>query len=391
MAEQSNINPNPNQAMLGLNTDNISQQVKPGSLTYALNAQVDSFDGQMITYQNEQSNVLCSDFKAGYKVIGFHSIVEQERSIIFLANPYTGDSEIGMIDNKLTCDVDDSTNLNEKKSNNYVNNGYNNIDSACSCDASEPILTFYDLYKKLNPQDTLQMNTCCTYTTLVNAKCLNFNINNPIHSIVHRIVDINDDADKCGTEIYWADGLNPRRFINLSNLPYLTAIIDCDRVKSNVIDCDLLDVQPTVVAPCITPVRVNDGGSLVAGSYQFAIQYTNDQGEGYTSYFSITNSIGIFRSRYGLDYNFQTDQSIKLFISGLDTKFKYFNLSVLKTINGITDTELAGTYEILKDTAEVVYSGNNKTQINLTIDDIFTKNPYYGAASEVSSVDNTLM
>src|SRR5688572_29736472 len=139
MAAQSNITMNPNQAMLGMNTDSISQQVKPGTLTYALNAQIDSFDGQMVTYQNEQSNVLCSEFKTGYRVIGVHSIVEQNRTIIFSTNPHTGASEIGEINNVITCDVDDPTHLNEKKSSNYVNNGYNNIDPKCACQDSPEV------------------------------------------------------------------------------------------------------------------------------------------------------------------------------------------------------------------------------------------------------------
>ena len=128
MAEQNNINPNPNQAMLGLNTDSIHQQVKPGTLTYALNAQIDSFDGQMVTYQNEQSNVLCSEFKTGYKVIGYHNIVEQDRVILFMTNPTTGESEIGELKTTMVCDVDDPTNLNTKNNNNDVNNGYNCTD-----------------------------------------------------------------------------------------------------------------------------------------------------------------------------------------------------------------------------------------------------------------------
>src|ERR1044072_9161455 len=104
MAEQqNNINQNTNQALLGMNTDSILQKVKPGTLTYALNAQVDSFDGNMITYQNEQSNVLCSEFKAGYKVIGHHNIIEQERIILFLTNPFTRASEIGQLTNISRC------------------------------------------------------------------------------------------------------------------------------------------------------------------------------------------------------------------------------------------------------------------------------------------------
>lgn len=392
MAEQSNINNNPAQAMLGMNMDSHPQQVKPGMLTYALNAQIDSFDGHMITYQNEQSNVLCSEFKAGFRVIGFHTIPEQNRTVLFMTNPYTGESEIGILNNLITCDVDEPTNLDKKTSSNYVNNGYNSICEDVACEGGSQVMSFYDMYRKLNPANNLKVNECCQYTTLISAKCLNFNINHPIHQAVHRIVDLNDDANKCGTEIYWADGLNPRRFINLDDLPFEDVIIDeCQRVKSNVIDCDLMEVEPMVNIPTVKPLVVTDGGSIVAGSYQFAISYANNKAETFTSYYGVTNSIGVFRQRYGLDYNFQTDKSIKLFIGNLDHKFKYFNLAVIKTINGVTEVELVGTYEILKDSTEVVYSGNNKTQINLTINDIFQQYPSYRVASGVNASNDVLM
>lgn len=391
MAEQTSVNSYPNQAMLGLNTDNIPQQVKPGSLTYALNAQIDSFDGNMITYQNEQSNVLCSEFKAGYKVIGFHSIIEQNRTILFLVNPFTGDSEIGEINNTLSCDVDDPTHLNEVHSNAYVNNGYNNTDPACACQGSPEILTFYELYKRLNPTPTERKNTCCTYKTLINAKCLNFSVLNPIHNVVHRIVDKNDDADNCGTEIYWSQKGNPRRFFNLDHLPYETYMLGCDKIQTATIDCGLMEVQPLIDPPCVRPVVVSDGGNLISGGYQFALQYANGKAEGYTAYFGVTNSVSVFKQRYGLDFNFQTDKSIKLFISNLDTKFKYFNLAVIKTINGVTEPELVGTFEIINDTMEVNYTGNNATPINLTINDIFQKFPYYSEAEELTTTGDLLI
>lgn len=391
MADNTTVNNTPNQAMLGLNTDNYSQQVKAGTLTYALTAQVDSFDGQMITYQNEQSNVLCSEFKTGYRVIGYHSIVEQDRTVIFSTNPYTGDSEIGLLNSSVACDVDDPSNLNSIKTNNYVNNGYNSLDPDCNCVGDSPVISFYDLFKKTNPTQD-KSKACCSYTTLINAKCLNFNVNYPIYKAVHRIVDLNDDANKCGTEIYWADGLNPRRFFNIDDLPFAEAIInECERVKTNIIDCDLMEVQPVVKIPCLHPEVVSDGGSTIAGTYQFAIAYANNKSESYTAYFSVTNPVSLFRQRYGLDYNFETDKSIKLNISNLDVKFKYFNLAVIKTINGVTDVELVGTYEVLKEQTEIVYTGQNKTQINLTIDDIFEKYPYYRVAGEANTAGDLLM
>jgi hypothetical protein len=57
------------------------------------------------------------------------------------------------------------------------------------------------------------INNDCIYHQLVNAACLNFNIDNPIHKVVHRITN-------CTTEIYWTDGVNPRRYLDINNIPY---------------------------------------------------------------------------------------------------------------------------------------------------------------------------
>ncbi|MEO7520349.1 MAG: hypothetical protein ABIW79_00905, partial [Gemmatimonas sp.] len=290
--KQSNISHNLNQAIFGLNTDNIISQIKQGTLTYALNAQIDSFDGNQITYQNEQSTVLCSEFKTAFRIVGYKSIVEQNRTIVFLTNPSNGDNEIGEINNLITCNVNEPTNLNKINNKNYVNNGYNNIDPNCNCQDSPEIISFNDLYKNLNPSNKTH-NSCCTYKTLISGKCLGFSTANPIKKIVYRIVDINDDG-KCGTEIYWAQSGAYRRYLNLDNLPFKTKLDGCDRISTGEIDCGLLEVQAPLEIPCITPLVVNDGGSLIAGTYEFAIGYANNKAETYTSYYSVTNPIGVF-------------------------------------------------------------------------------------------------
>lgn len=389
-----NTNQNINQALYGLNNDSISEQIKPGQLTYALNAQIDNFDGNSISYQNEQKNVFCNEFKPGYIVIGIHNITEQNRTILFLHNPHTYDSEIGYLDNLITCDYNDPTGLNKVESNDYVNNGYNSFvgdDCKCKSEDKSEMLSFYEKYKQ-NLSRTIDHNSndCCKYTTVINAKCLNFNKEYPILNVVHRESGVNDDS-VCGTEIYWTDGLNPRRYINLDDLPYKEIIEDCTRIKTGEIDCSLLDVDSNMEIPCIYPETISDGGSLVAGSYQFAVQYTNKKGQAYSSYFSVTNPVTIFKSIYGLDYNFQTDKAIKLLISGLDSRFVYVNIAVIKTINGTTSVELIGTHEVLNTSLEVVYTGNNATQIKLTIDDIFEKRPIYKTAKGLNVVDNVLM
>ena len=83
----------------GLNLDSSINQVGPGRMTYALNAAVENFDGSAVTYQNELGNELCLKFPTGYKLIGSHFIPEKRKDIFFLANPNTGGSEIGYMDN----------------------------------------------------------------------------------------------------------------------------------------------------------------------------------------------------------------------------------------------------------------------------------------------------
>ena len=97
MAEEqskSNITPNLNSATTGLNLDSSINQVKQGSLTYALNATVENFDGNIVNYQNELGNDLCVTFPKSYLLIGTHFINEKSKHIYFLHNPIDGGSEI---------------------------------------------------------------------------------------------------------------------------------------------------------------------------------------------------------------------------------------------------------------------------------------------------------
>ena len=74
---QSNIKLNANYAASGLNMDNTLNQLKPGSLTYALNAALENFDSNSVNYQNEQGNELCLTFPKSYVLIGEHFINEK--------------------------------------------------------------------------------------------------------------------------------------------------------------------------------------------------------------------------------------------------------------------------------------------------------------------------
>ena len=329
--EQSNIKQEYNNATVGLNQDQTLNQIKKGTLTYALNAAVENFDASSINYQNEVGNELCLNFPNDYVLIGTHFIVEKNKHIFFMTNPTTGASEIGYMDNE-----------------------------------------------------------DCTYHTLVSAPCLNFDVNHPIHKAVHKITN-------CTTEIYWTDGYNPRRYLDIDNIPRILESGSplCGAVYiPDSLDCNALKIQPNFSIPQVSIDKVTSSGNLIAGTYQFAVQYSDAAGNPYTSYYSVTNPTPIADIYItNPNYNYPVGKSIVINVDNLDTTgfFNYFNVAVIRTINGASNVELLGTYYIENATKQVTYTGQGVENIHLSINDIFEKYPYYDIAEDLTAVQDILV
>ena len=329
--ETTNIRQENNVARSGMNSDMSIGQIPKGTLTYALNGAVENFDSNSVNYQNEPGNEICLNFPQGFHLIGEHFIPEQNKHVFFLTNPETGASQIGYMD-----------------------------------------------------------NNDCVYHMYVEGVCLNFNVNNPIHKAVHKLTN-------CTTEVYWTDGLNPRRYIDLDNRPYITTFTDdviCNPVVTEVLDCNKLNIQPNFNIPELSIIDIVNGGDLTAGTYQFAIQYANATGNGYTSYYSVTNPTPIANPQLTtVDFNYQVGRSIVLNINNLDITgyFRYYNLAVIKTINDISSVQLVGTYFIDGVSNQITYTGQDVTATPLALADIFEKFPYYEIAQDLTAVQDILV
>lgn len=331
--QPSNVSMNANQAVGGMKMDQSLRELKPGELTYALNAQISNFDGHSVDYQNEVANISWFKFPAGYVVIGQHLIAEQDRAVFWLVNPTTSGSEIGV----------------------------------------GGTLTYQ-------------------YNTLVNQTCLNHNINFPIRKAEHKIT-------ACGTEVYWPDPINGRRYMDIDNLPYATSAqstgtAPCEVVTLTTIDCNKLAVQPNFSIPNIVFDSIVGGGIAPEGMYQFAVQYTNYQGDPYTAYYSHTNGVPLLdTSKIGPDFDYQSGKSIRLKVNNIDTTgiYEYFNLAVIKTISGIVSVDLVGTYQIVGSEQTVVYTGQSKDGIALTINDVFQKYAFFDIAEDITTVQDVLL
>ena len=338
MAEQnqSNTNINSNQASTGLCTDLSITSIKQGMITDSLNANVSNFSGEGVSYQNDLGNLFCFEVPAGYKVINVTNILQLNSVYYFLTNPTTGYSMVGYVFN-----------------NNCI---------------------FIPLLDDTFPGSDL----------------MNFNINHPILKTVVKTTN-------CGTQIYFTDYFNPRRFIDLSVLPWADNII-LGVVTPIVgqIDINKLLIQPIFSIPIIQTTQINIGGNLPEGNYQFALCYGDSTGNAYTSYYSVTNSVRIFlHNKISLNYNEITNLSISLNITDLDNTglYDYFNLAVIKTINSAQTVELVGTFSIQGKTFTHTYTGDeqNSANIKLTIQDILEQNNYYDLANTLAESDNSLI
>ena len=232
-------------------------------------------------------------------------------------------------------------------------------------------------------------NNDCIYHKIVNNDCLNFNVNYPILKVVHKTTN-------CSIEIYWTDGFNPRRFMDINNPPYKfrEGSDDCNPVYSDELDCNQLNVQPNFSIPTLDIVDVVSGGNLTAGTVQFTIQYCNVAGEAYTSYYSITNPTPIANPILTtVDFNYPVGKSVVVQINNIDNTgfYEYFNLAVIKTVNNIASAELIGTYRIDSESKKITYNGQNQTQVRLTLNEIFEKFPYYEIAQDVTTVQDVIV
>jgi len=334
----------------GMDLDSLPQYIKEGDTSFAMNANIQSNESSLYTYTNEPSNILCNSLPTGYVVISSIYIKETNRIIYFLVNPLEGKSEIGYI---IPISNFDSSIIHEP------------LDEEFECKDCGG-----DVYKSNYPVVTLRPGNNCVYQPILNASCLNFSINHPI-KVVYKSLE-------CGIVLFFVDGVNPDRYLNLNKLPFKELEdASCLPIYTSDIDCNKMNVYPDVDVPIITATDVLETGSLEWGSYQFAITYATNTGESISKYFGLTNIVPIIDlNKIELNFGQNSNKSIRLNISKLeDVIYEYFNLYVIKTVRNTTSLELVDTYTT--KTTDIVYTGNNKTQINIPVQELFKDYPYY--------------
>ena len=218
-----------------------------------------------------------------------------------------------------------------------------------------------------NPKD-------CSYLKVVNDTCLGFNTSYLISGKSKYNYD-------CSETIYWADsGLNPRRYLNLQNVPYVNIGTNCNPDYTTALDCNKILMDPFIKVPHIYPELVSDG-TLKNGAYQFAIAYSIKQ-ERLTDIYSFTNPISIF------SHNDNHPRGIHLTIDNIDTNFDQFELFIATTIDNYTSYKSLGFYSTEQTSLTII---NLTGAQDITTDDIYVKKQIFEKADWCEGNDQYLL
>lgn len=329
-----------------LDTDPVNQP--SGTTRFALNVVDKSIHGDQKSKSNENSNIAITQFTAGFSPIGDVYLGDNSTAVL-LTNPNTGTDEIGIID----------------KSDKY--------------------------------------------TAIVNTKILGLSIANQC-DIRFRI--------RRGKQrvIYWTDGLNNARSFNFDKLSdyysvayqnYLDLGGDPSIYTGEKWDASSFNLQKSYSSiPQFGSISILENGSILPGSYNFAIQYV-DEDSNPTAWANVSNPINIYNDTTNNIYakirgskNIQTDaqnfsrtnKSITVSVSNLDQSFPYFRVAIIRAA-GVTGSPEKVLLSDLYPTASnnFTYSGNDSELTEGSLSDILLENAIIFAPKHIEQLENRLI
>lgn len=350
----------------GLNKDSDPSFVKPGMWTHARNASNNTSSGDLGTISNEESNALCAR--------AMEALAGDNKDIIGAIHLYSDKWVIYSVQ-------------------------YTAFDE--SVISSEIGLFEEDI---------------CRYRVIVNDVCLNFDK-------LYLITGASRLLDDCSWQVYWADNLNPDRYMNIGDpklwidepFTYMngqsgSATVNfytngsqqilwpgvawekdtsspltpepCETFPdSNKLDCDKLRLARLVKTPSSNIKRGEQPGSLGNGSYAVAIAYTIDQVR-VTNYFSVGHPQPIYYDpdlRGSLDIDIDVDEEA----------FDEFELVLIRFTNQNEDSRTIGYYSTKTKRVIVDLFTDQNPKIDKTT--ILNKDYVFEKSEQILSANNYLL
>jgi hypothetical protein len=336
-----------NKPFKGLHTDLNPKEQPEGSYRYALNAVNENELGDQASLSSEGSNYSTDTITPGYKVIG-DKYLENNLNILFSLNPSLGKQEIGLLDG------------------------------------------------------------AGKYKPLVNTASLDFKLGHQIDATFR----VRRNGDRV---IYWVDGYNKPRVINIDRLyihytkgfkDFLDAGGDPLNYFSEKWDVSSFNlVKSYSKIPHFNEIEVLDYGQVKPGSYNFAIQYI-DEDLNPTEWITVSNPVRIYNTSLNSSFgdirgsfsvnDFQkfeeADKSIKLYLGNLDTNFPYFRVAVIQANEGVGYVNNAIVSEPQDvNTGVFIYSGNDGSYATIDVNEIRFDREDILAPQHIEQLENRLI
>jgi len=218
----------------------------------------------------------------------------------------------------------------------------------------------------------------CSYKTLVNDKVLFFDKN-------HLIKGASKENYDCTWQLYWDDGKNPSRTLNIDNIPYKvtkTVVDDCVvETPTNDLDPEQIRLARLMDTPCIN-IKQGEVGTLLNGMYQVMIAYSVN-GTRVTDYMAASNLQSIF-------YHENSVGSIEVELEGLDKdRFDEFELAVVTFINQQTSASTFGYYST--QTTRITIDSIDQRLVAIPIQNLLVRTPAYERSDAIYTVKNYLL
>ena len=360
----------------GLNKDSDPSYVTDGMWTHAVNMVNNSRTGKVGSVSNESANYIC--FNAGT----FMPVAATEKLVI---------GTIYLFSDKWI------------------------IFTAGHNAAGQPVSSEIGLFEEEG----------CSYKPIVIDACLGFDKRNLI-SGVSRL------KEDCTWQVYWSDGLNPDRYLNVGDpqtwpgpdYSYITSIgananyyvgpggskilwpgvqwveeckdesgvivpkpnytavgcVTCTKLNS--LDCEHIRLARLMTTPCLNLELGQQGGTLANGTYFAMIAYTI-KGQKVTDYFSQSN----YQFVYHPD---DLRGSLTLRIKADRDNFDEFQLVMVKCVNQQTVAQLMGIYSTNTSSISIDQI-DNAGNITIPLEQLPIQTPVFETSDQITEVNNYLL
>jgi hypothetical protein len=249
----------------------------------------------------------------------------------------------------------------------------------------------------------------CTYRPIVQDKCLNFDKR-------YLISGSSREKEDCTWQVYWADGNNPDRFLNIgdpqtwpqpplvwagqANINYYVdgtsqvlwpgvawkekerLVNDCVFVSYiPSLNCDKIRLARLMETPCLKVTLGNQGGTLRNGTYFATIAYSI-KGQRVTDYFSASNSQPIW-------FPNDLQGSLIIDVEADSINFDEFVLVVVQNINQGTVARQIGTYST--KTTRIALDQIKEDLISVPLQFLPLQTPVFEKSDQITDVNNYLL